>query len=152
MSKKSTREKFTKEFKADAIKLVTEQGYNCSEGGWRLGVGSSNISRWGREYCGKQENYLEGGVSRRDLEEELRRLRKENKRLYMEREIFKKAAASFAKESGWDTTLSDSNGRPTPSLYSAGWLKYVGAVIANIIEADNLKFPRPKRILKPGLE
>jgi len=99
MTKKTTREKFTKEFKADAVKLVTEQGYSCTEAGRRLGVGSSNVSRWVREYHTEQEDPREGGVSRRELEEELRRLRKENKRLHMEREILKKAAAFFAKES-----------------------------------------------------
>ena len=99
MKKKTSREKFTKEFKADAIRLVTEQGYNCSEVGRRLGVGSSNISRWFREYRKAQEGPLDEGVSRRELEEENRCLRKENKRLEMEREILKKAAAFFAKES-----------------------------------------------------
>ena len=99
MTKKRTREKFTKEFKADAVNLVIEQGYKCSEAGRRLGVGSSNISRWVREYKSEQEESLEGGVSRRELEAELNKLRKENKRLQMEREILKKAAAFFAKES-----------------------------------------------------
>ncbi len=99
MTKKRSREKFTKEFKADAVNLVDEQGYRCSEVGRRLGVGSSNVSRWVREFKSEQEEISEGGVSRRELEEENRKLRKENKRLQMEREILKKAAAFFAKES-----------------------------------------------------
>jgi transposase len=99
MTKKTTREKFTKEFKADAVNLVIEQGYKSSEVGRRLGVGSSNVSRWVREFKSEQEEVSEGGVSRRELETELRKLRKENKRLQMEREILKKAAAFFAKES-----------------------------------------------------
>jgi transposase len=99
MTKITTREKFTKEFKADAVNLVIEQGYKSSEVGRRLGVGSSNVSRWVREFKSEQEEVSEGGVSRRELETELRKLRKENKRLQMEREILKKAAAFFAKES-----------------------------------------------------
>jgi len=99
MTTKSNREKFTKEFKADAINLVTEQGYSCSEVGRRLGVHPSNVSRWFREYKSEQDDTLEGGVSRRALETEIIKLRKENKRLEMEREILKKAAAFFAKES-----------------------------------------------------
>ncbi len=99
MTKKRTREKFTKEFKADAVNLVIEQGYNRSEVGRRLGVDSSNISRWVREFKSEEEDVSVGGVSRRELEEENRRLLKENKRLQMEREILKKAAAFFAKES-----------------------------------------------------
>jgi len=99
MIEKTKRQKYSKELKADAIKLVLDQGYSCSETGRRLGIHSSNVSRWIREYRQDQEDIAEGGVSRRELEEENRRLRKENKRLEMEREILKKAAAFFAKES-----------------------------------------------------
>ena len=99
MSEKATRQKFTKRFKEDAINLVLEQGYSSSETGRRLGIHSSNISRWIREIRCAQEDIAEGGVTRRELEEEIRRLRKDNKRLEMEREILKKAAAFFAKES-----------------------------------------------------
>ena len=79
--------------------MVLEQGYSSSEAGRRLGIHSSNISRWVREFRRDQEELTESGITRRELEEELRRLRKENKRLEMEREILKKAAAFFAKES-----------------------------------------------------
>jgi transposase len=41
----------------------------------------------------------DGGVTRKELEDKIRRLEKENRRLEMEREILKKAAAFFAKES-----------------------------------------------------
>jgi len=99
MNEQTTRQKFTKAFKEDAIKLVLEQGYSIAETGRRLGIHSSNISRWVREFRRDQEDIAEGGIPRRELEEENRRLRKENKRLEMEREILKKAAAFFAKES-----------------------------------------------------
>jgi len=99
MSKGRKRPNYTKEFKQDAINLVLEQGYSCHEVGSRLGIASSNISRWVRFHRQEQEERTENGLSRRDLEEENRRLKKENKRLLMEREILKKAAAFFAKES-----------------------------------------------------
>jgi transposase len=92
------RRNFTDEFKNDAVKLVTEQGYNCTEVGRRLGVNHTNISRWVRQHRDKLENQTKPG-SQPDLETEVKRLRKENKRLLMEREILKKAAAFFAKES-----------------------------------------------------
>ena len=99
MNERRNRVKYTKEFKQDAVNLVIEQGYSSNEAGRRLGVNQSNISRWVREYRGDQEDVAEGGVSRKELEGEVRRLKKENQRLQMEREILKKAAAFFAKES-----------------------------------------------------
>ena len=99
MNGKGKRLKYTNEFKQDAVKLVLENGYNSAEAARRLGVNSSNVSRWIRECRRDQEDATEGGVSRRELETENRRLKKECKRLQMEREILKKAAAFFAKES-----------------------------------------------------
>ena len=99
MNEKTTRQKLTKEFKADAIKLVLDQGCSSSEAGRRLGIHSSNVSRWVREFRRDQEEFAEGGITRREPEEEVLRLRKENKGLEMEREILKKATAYFAKES-----------------------------------------------------
>ena len=93
------RQRFTKEFKEDAVRLVLEQGYNCIEVARRLGVGSSNVTRWVRQHRDDQQQRSETGKTHRELEAEIRRLKKENQRLQMEREILKKAAAFFAKES-----------------------------------------------------
>lgn len=97
MSKKRQRRAFTDEFKSDAVKLVIEQGYSCNEAARRLGIGSSNLARWVRDHRAQSENQAPSG-STRDLEAENKRLRKENERLLMEREILKKAAAFFANE------------------------------------------------------
>lgn len=96
MSDKKQRRDFTEEFKKDAVKLVIEQGYNASEVGRRLGVHHTNVSRWIRQHRQSMEN--PSGTDR-DLEAENKRLKKENQRLLMEREILKKAAAFFANES-----------------------------------------------------
>lgn len=95
MNERKQRNDFTNEFKNDAVKLVTEQGYTATEVGRRLGVHHSNVSRWVREH----RRRLENPANTPDLESEVKRLRKENKRLLMEREILKKAAAFFANES-----------------------------------------------------
>ena len=99
METKRNRQNYPKEFRDDAVKLVIEKGYNCNEVGRRLGINHSNVSRWVRQYRHAQEDMGEGNVSRSELEAENRRLHKENQRLLMEREILKKAAAFFAKES-----------------------------------------------------
>jgi transposase len=99
MNEGQDRVKYTKEFKQDAVKLVLEQGYSANEVGRRLGVNQSNVSRWVREFRRDQQDAAEGEIPRRELEAEVRRLKKENQRLQMEREILKKAAAFFAKES-----------------------------------------------------
>ena len=99
MVQKRLRKDYTREFKTDAIKLVTEQGYSCNEVARRLGVNHSNISRWIREQKQEQHGLAENGISRHELEAQNRTLKKENKRLLMEREILKKAAAFFANES-----------------------------------------------------
>lgn len=88
--------KYTREFKLEAVKLVTKQGYTQTEAAKSLGVSSKNLSRW------IQENEKIASSPRAKLsaeQEELQALRKEVKRLKLEREILKKAAAFFANES-----------------------------------------------------
>jgi len=87
INQKKQRRDFTDEFKNDAEKLVTEKGYSCTEVGRRLGVNHTNISRWVRQYRNQLENPTQNSGSVREMEEELKRLRKESKLLLMEREI-----------------------------------------------------------------
>ena len=98
MKNNRKRRKFTDDFRNDAVKLVTEQGYSCTEVGRRLGINHSNVSRWVRQHRDSLDNPA-NPESPHELEKELKRLRKENKRLLMERDILKKAAAFFANES-----------------------------------------------------
>lgn len=93
---KKKRRSYTKEFKEEAVKLITEQGYSYAEAGRNLGVNPNQLSRWKRE-IEDGEGDIGSTVS---LQAELKRLRKENKQLKLEREILKKAAAFFAKEQG----------------------------------------------------
>lgn len=98
MSKKKRRN-HSKEFKEEAVKLITEQGYRISEASRNLGINANLLGRWKREFEDVEGNdsNLSGMVA---IHSELKRLRKENKRLKMEREILKNAAAFFARESG----------------------------------------------------
>lgn len=97
MAKK--RKKYTREFRDSAVELITEQGYQISEAARNLGINATMLGRWKREDVGCG-NINGGSPSGREVQAELTRLRKENHRLRMEREILKKAAAFFANESG----------------------------------------------------
>jgi transposase len=108
MNQKRQRKDFTEEFKKDAVSLVTEQGYSCSEVARRLGINHTNVSRWVRHHRDQLESPPQRPESLREIEDEVKRLRKENKRLLMEREILKKAAAFFANESNRDSISSGS--------------------------------------------
>jgi transposase len=97
MTKK--RKRLSKQFKVDAVKLVIEEGYNVSEAARNLGIHHSSLRRWIKELKSEGEQAFPGKGHLTPEKEELYQLRKENKRLRMEREILKKAAAFFAKES-----------------------------------------------------
>jgi len=89
------RRKFTREFKVSAVRLVNEQGYSVPEAAKSLGVDQGSVRQW-VEKLGGETGLAPSGEGA--LQAELRKLRKENARLLMEREILKKAAAFFAKE------------------------------------------------------
>ena len=85
--------------KEEAVKLVTEQGYSVAEASRNLGVNANLLGRWRKESeQPENESISVGGMVA--IQAELKRLKKENKQLKMEREILKKAAAFFAKEQG----------------------------------------------------
>ena len=90
--KKRKRRSFTEEFKKEAVKLVLEKGYGVTEAARSLGVTESSMRNWVCKY--------DPVISRKDedLKAEIKKLKKENDRLRIEREILKKAAAFFAKE------------------------------------------------------
>lgn len=92
------KREFSKEFKRDAISLVIEQGYSRIEAAKSLDLHSALLSRWIREYTEDGGDAFRGKGKLRPEQEELRQLREENKRLKMEKEILKKAAVFFAKE------------------------------------------------------
>ncbi len=89
------RRKYTREFKASAVKLVNEQGYSVPEAARSLGVDPNCVRGWVAKLS-SQDGLAPAGDGA--VQAELRRLRAENARLLMEREILKKAAAFFAKE------------------------------------------------------
>ena len=83
---------YTEEFRRDAVRMIEAEGLTTAELGRRLGVNENLLRKWREKYGTKSEAH--SVLS--DLEAENRRLRDENRRLLMEREILEKAAAFFA--------------------------------------------------------
>jgi transposase-like protein len=97
MTKRKRRE-YTKEFKADAVKLVKQGGRSAFRVARDLDLTESALRNWVKQAEIDAGKGPEGALNTAE-KEELRKLRKENKQLIMEREILKKATAFFAKES-----------------------------------------------------
>jgi transposase len=89
------KRRYTEEFKREAVKLVTDQGYSLAEAARSLGIHTNLIRQWRRKFAQETQGTEIMSESERD---ELKRLREENRRLRMERDILKKATAFFASE------------------------------------------------------
>lgn len=97
----STRKKqmhYTSEFRASAIKLAIESDQPINQTADELGVNKNTLHTWVNKYHSPQKPKVDR-VGEEHLYDELKRLRKKNKRITEERDILKKAAAYFAKES-----------------------------------------------------
>jgi transposase len=92
------RRSYTREFKVEAVKLVTEKGYSLAEAARSLGVGETLLRSWKLAFENQGEQAFPGHGNLPAIEDELRQLKAENKRLLLERDILKKAAAFFARE------------------------------------------------------
>ena len=90
----SKRRFFSEEFKQEAVSLVVDQGYSCSEAGRSLGVGGNLIGRWKRDL----ESGIPGHGKLSEDQQRVRDLEAEVRRLRMEKDILKKATAFFVQE------------------------------------------------------
>jgi transposase len=92
--------KYTKEFRLEAVRLVTEGGLSSGEAATRLSLPKSTLENWVRAFrAGKLESIGSTHRPLTEVEVELARVKRELSLVRMERDILKKAAAYFAKES-----------------------------------------------------
>ena len=92
--------RYTREFRQEAVKLVAEEKISCREAAQRLSLAPSTLSYWVKAYkAGKLGEIGKTQKPLTELEMELAKVKKENAELRMERDILKKAAAYFARES-----------------------------------------------------
>ena len=92
------RRRFGREFKVEAVRLVTEQGVSVAQAARDLGVHQNTLRDWTREFAVDPEHSFPGHGQMKPEQLEIARLRREVAKLKAERDILKKAAAYFAKE------------------------------------------------------
>jgi len=94
----TTRKKYPKEFKLDAISLVLDQGYTRTEAARSLGINAPMLGRWVKEQQSDDGQAFRGNGKLTPEQEEVRKLKTQVRRLEMEKDILKKATVFFAKE------------------------------------------------------
>jgi transposase len=94
-----TRRRFSREFKLEAVRLITEEGRRVAEVARDLDISPSVLRRWRQQVEADASGVFPGHGRSPAEDEELRRLRRELARVRQERDFLEKAAAFFAKDS-----------------------------------------------------
>jgi transposase len=95
----SARRKFTREFKLEAVKLITERGVKVAQASQDLGIHPTQLRQWVKDFASDPAEAFPGHGQQKPEQAEIARLKREVTKLKAERDILKKAAAYFAKES-----------------------------------------------------
>jgi len=90
---------YTREFKIEAVRLLKSTGKSQTEIERELGIGSSNLSRWKKQFGEEGEEAFPGRGRLTPEEERIRKLERKIEILQQERDILKKAVAIFSKQS-----------------------------------------------------
>ena len=97
MSKKK-RKSYSREFKKEAVALITEKGYGIAEASRNLGIEYSVLRRWKMQLADNPQNAFPGKGKRSPDDKAFKDLQRELERLKEERDILKKALAYFAED------------------------------------------------------
>ena len=93
------RRKFTREFKLEAVRLIRDRGVSVAQASADLGVHVSQLRNWVKKFADDPQHAFPGHGQMKPEQPEIARLKREVTKLKAERDILKKAAAYFAKES-----------------------------------------------------
>ena len=93
------RRKFTREYKLEAVKLIKERGVAVSQASQDLGVHPTQLRNWVKQLADDPQHAFSGQGQMKPEHLEIAQLKREVIKLKAERDILKKAAAYFAKES-----------------------------------------------------
>ncbi len=94
-----TRRSFTREFKLEAVRLVSERGLSVSQAARDLDIHENLLRKWVRQYRDDPAHAFPGAGQMKPEQAEVAQLKNEIRKLKAERDILKKAAAYFAKDS-----------------------------------------------------
>ena len=98
--KRGPNGRYSKEFREEAVKMVIEGGLSSYEVSRRLSLPKSTLETWVRSFkAGKLKDIGKNQRPLTEVEQELARVKRELSQVKQERDILKKAAAYFAKES-----------------------------------------------------
>ena len=89
-----TNQRYSEQFKRDAVRLVTEEGYSNKAAASAVGVCPTTVKAWTARFGDTSPQRTKFA----SIEDELAHVKADNARLRMEREILKKATAFFARE------------------------------------------------------
>ena len=92
------KSQYPPEFRAEAVSLVRTSGRSMAEVGRSLGISANTLKNWVRADRQGRARAADPNALSEDERVELKRLRKENAELRTDREILRKAAAFFARE------------------------------------------------------
>ena len=92
--------KFAQDFKDDALRLFLSGEATMTQIARDLGVNPNTLGAWKKEYCSEHREPASAGKVGETLQAEVARLRREVRRLRMERDILKKAVSIFSEEPG----------------------------------------------------
>jgi len=93
------RRRFTREFKLEAVRLISDQGLSVSQAAQDLDLHESVLRRWLKDFQNSPAHAFPGHGQQKPEQAEIAALKREIKKLKAERDILKKAAAYFANES-----------------------------------------------------
>jgi len=93
------RRKYTREFKLEAVRLIIQRGVGYAQASQDLGVHQSQLLTWVKAFADDPAQAFPGQGQMKPEQLEIARLKREVSKLKAERDILKKAAAYFAKES-----------------------------------------------------
>ena len=93
------RRRFTREFKREAVRLIKDRGVSYAQASEDLGVHPTQLRHWVKAFADDPQHAFPGVGQMKPEQLEITRLKREVIKLKAQRDILKKAAAYFAKES-----------------------------------------------------